>query len=111
MTGMDVGRLIREARMRAGLSQRALADLAGTSAAAVCLYERGGRIPRVDTVARLLHAAGEDLVLSSRPMPQIDVRQNAADLWQVLELADLLPQHHEDHLDVRPFAELVGRHP
>lgn len=108
---MDVADLLRGARRRAGLSQRALAQRAGTSAAAVCLYERGERVPRVDTVDRILRAAGEELILGSRPTPTIDARQNADDLWQVLALADLLPQHHAARLDAPRFAELAACSP
>jgi transcriptional regulator with XRE-family HTH domain len=50
--------LIRIARREAGLTQQALADRAGTSQAAVSAYESGRRSPSVDTLCRLLGAAG-----------------------------------------------------
>jgi transcriptional regulator with XRE-family HTH domain len=51
-----VGRNIREARERSGLTQEALADLCGTSVQQVSRAERGIRDLRVSTVAML--AAG-----------------------------------------------------
>lgn len=50
--------LIRMARRQAHLSQAALATRAGTSQAAVSAYESGKRSPSVDTLCRLLAAAG-----------------------------------------------------
>ena len=51
--------MLRTARERAGLSQRKLARLAGTSQAAVSCYERGRVSPSVRTLARLLDACRE----------------------------------------------------
>ena len=53
--------LIRIARRKAGLSQTELASRAGTSQAAVSAYESGKRSPSVDTLCRLLAAAGCDV--------------------------------------------------
>jgi uncharacterized protein len=50
--------LIRMARRQAGLTQRALADRAGTSQAAMSAYETGRRSPSVETLCRILAAAG-----------------------------------------------------
>ena len=50
--------LIRTARRRAGLTQQALADRARTSQAAISAYESGRRSPSVDTLCRILEAAG-----------------------------------------------------
>lgn len=50
--------LIRMARRDAGLSQVQLAKRAKTSQAAVSAYESGRRSPSVDTLCRILAAAG-----------------------------------------------------
>jgi transcriptional regulator with XRE-family HTH domain len=68
----DVAALIRTARRRHGLSQRTLAQLAGTTQAQISRIERGEISPSVSTVARILRAMGERLELSSTP-----VRSNA----------------------------------
>jgi uncharacterized protein len=58
---MQVGPLIREARKRHSVSQRALGLRAGTDQAAISRIERGEVSPSVDTVERLLAAMGERL--------------------------------------------------
>lgn len=55
---MDAGTLLRDARARAGLSQRELASRAHTSQPAINRYERGVVQPRADTLDRLLVACG-----------------------------------------------------
>ncbi len=58
MKHMAAGPLIREARVRAGLTQRDLAARAGTTQSVVGRIEAGIGSPRVETVERLLEAAG-----------------------------------------------------
>ena len=104
---MDVATLLRDTRRRAGLSQRELARRAGTSAAAVCLYERGDRRPRVDTLERLLAAGGATLSLDALVGPVIDLVARGEDLVAVLDLADRLPQRHDPELTFPPFRAQV----
>lgn len=89
---MDGAALIREARERAGLSKRELARRAHTSPAAIVVYEQGARDPTVETLHRILAAAGAraDVRLRKRVGP--DPEQSAHRLVQVLELADALPR-------------------
>ena len=55
---------VRSARTRAGLTQRVLAERAGTSQAAVARYERNRTVPDLRTLARLVEACGLELRLS-----------------------------------------------
>ncbi len=50
------GRNLRRVRRREGLSQEELAIRAGLHRTAVGLLERGGRVPRIDTLVRLAGA-------------------------------------------------------
>ena len=59
--------LIRQGRLAAGLTQAELAEAAGTSQPTLAAYEAGRAEPRIATLARLLDAAGCDLVVESRP--------------------------------------------
>lgn len=61
---MATSALIREARIQAHLSQRALAALAGTSQPAVARYESGLVEPRADTLERLLAACGRTMAIA-----------------------------------------------
>src|ERR1700756_379696 len=65
---MTPAELVRNARNRHGLSQRALALRAGTTQAWISAIERGNARPSVETLSRLLLVMGEELVLDSRPL-------------------------------------------
>jgi uncharacterized protein len=65
--GADAGVLLAGVRREAGLTQADLARRAGTSQAMVARYETGAASPTVRTLARLLRAAGRELVLSGPP--------------------------------------------
>jgi transcriptional regulator with XRE-family HTH domain len=60
------GELLRAARQRAGISQKELAVRAATKQSAVSRIERGRVSPTVDTLERILAAAGCALVLTLR---------------------------------------------
>lgn len=95
---MDGARALRTARRRAGLSLRALAQRAGTSHATLLAYERGTKAPRVDTLARILRAAGfaTDLVLAPRADIGEDRFAKGRELEAALDLAAQFPARHED---------------
>jgi transcriptional regulator with XRE-family HTH domain len=103
---VDAGTLISSHRRRAGLSQRELAARAGTSAAAVCLYERGDRVPGTTTLARLIAATGATLTMHA-VAPPVDLAANGRTLVELLDLVDQLPQRHDPHLTAPPFAQVA----
>ena len=55
--------LLQLARLKAGLTQRELADKAGVPVTMISAYERDQRQPTLATLLRLLRAAGFDLRL------------------------------------------------
>lgn len=55
------GRLLGEARSRAGLSQSELARRAGVSQSVISEYEAGGREPALPTLSKLIAATGHRL--------------------------------------------------
>lgn len=61
------GNLIRLARHDARLSQRELARRARTSQATLSAYEGGRKAPSLDTLARIIRAAGKDLRIQLAP--------------------------------------------
>lgn len=68
----DAGRVLREARTAAGLTQAELAARAGITQSVVSAYEAGRREPALSTLARLVDATGATLRLSvepPRPLP------------------------------------------
>lgn len=55
---MTIGKRIKAERQKAGMSQKDLAERAGTSAAMIGHYETGYRRPKFDTLARIADALG-----------------------------------------------------
>jgi len=115
---------VKRARKAAGLSVRTLADIAGISPTTVTRIE-GGRVdPGWRTLRKILAAAGEEAVLTTRRLPATPARSRAsttlaglADAWQrtargdtpnwtrLRGSLDLLAQHPEmlpDALEPRP---------
>jgi transcriptional regulator with XRE-family HTH domain len=78
---LEPGRLLREARVKHGLSQERLAIRAGTTQSAISRIEQGRGSPTVRTLEELLHLMGEDLVLSIEKRDSgIDLTLNKANL-------------------------------
>jgi transcriptional regulator with XRE-family HTH domain len=81
LSGVEAARLIRRARLDAGLTQAELADRIGTSQAAVARLERPGANPRLATLARAVAATGKQLRLDvRRPTGGVDEAQIARQL-------------------------------
>jgi transcriptional regulator with XRE-family HTH domain len=70
----EAGDLVRELRLRRTMSQRELAELAGTRQAAISRIERGLVSPSVDTLERIVAAMGERLILAAEPEASRDER-------------------------------------
>jgi transcriptional regulator with XRE-family HTH domain len=65
---LEIGRALREARERQGLSQRRLAVRAGTSQDAISRIERGAEAPTLERFAQLMLVLGRRPVLSVEPL-------------------------------------------
>lgn len=69
------GELVREARKRAALTQRELADRAGTTQSAIARLESGRTSPTLEQVQRLMRLAGFELLVELAPFDDSDRRQ------------------------------------
>ena len=96
--------LLADARVRAGLSLREAARLAGTSHATLSAYERGRKIPSIVTFLRVLDACGfaVDFDLSLRIRWRDGVARGE-ELAQVLKLAAEFPARVSRHMDYPVF--------
>lgn len=65
---MKSASLVREARLRAGLSQEALAERSGVNRVQLNRYEAGAVAPSLDTLIALVRACGFDLTLELVPL-------------------------------------------
>lgn len=72
MLGAD---LIREARLRAGLTQAELAERAGTAQSGIARWESGRTAPSLDDVRRLVRLCGLDLEVAIVPYDDSDIAQ------------------------------------
>lgn len=92
---------VREARKRAGLTQRELAERASTTQSAIARIETGRSTPSYDAVLRLVRLCGLDLDVML-------VERDHSDWWQVQDLRDLTPQQRLDRHArvVRQFREI-----
>lgn len=61
---MRGGGIIKEARLRAGLSQQVLAERLGTTQSVVTRWETGTRSPTFETVVKAVRACGLELAVA-----------------------------------------------
>jgi transcriptional regulator with XRE-family HTH domain len=80
MLGVNAGRLVREARRHAGLTQRVLAARVGVAQSAVAKIESDVVVPRADTLERLLEACGWAL----ESMPRLGVGVDRSGIREAL---------------------------
>jgi len=70
---MALASILREARLRAGLSQAELARRAGVAKSTIGRIETGARVPSTELLERLVRAAGFELLPTlSEPDPGTD---------------------------------------
>lgn len=100
---MTSGLLLREARRRAHLSQRALSRRTGVPQPLISAYETGARQPGADMLLRLVRATGHDLALHDTVASS---RTAAAKLEQVVGMASGLPARRKP--PVRTWADIAG---
>ncbi len=97
---MSGGDLIREARLRAGLSQATLAERASTAQSGIARWESGRTRPSLDDVRRLVRLCGLDLEVALVPY-------DGSDLAQAERLIDLSPQERV-HRHQRVLRQLLA---
>jgi transcriptional regulator with XRE-family HTH domain len=83
--------LIREARLRAGLSQQELAAVSGKDRTVVSRWEQGLVAPSIDTLVELVRSCGFDIPLELVPY-------DAGADEQAAELQMLSPERRVDRL-------------
>lgn len=109
--GMEAAVLVRRARGGARLSLRELAERAGTSHATLAAYEAGRVVPGVDTLDRIVRAAGYLLDVELTPIVDASPSARVAkgeELRAALELAAQFPARHARHLTFPPLPRGPG---
>ena len=88
MTPNEIGKLVKTARTDARLSQRELARRARTAQSVIARIELGETSPSMQTLARILRAAGYSLSPGLRRIPKLD----SSDLDDVPRILRLTPE-------------------
>lgn len=102
----DSGAILRDARADAGLSRRVLAAKAGVPTSTVSRIEQGQSDPTLTMLARLVDAAGRELVVESSP------REDALGLAELATAySDENGQPKIDWTRLRGFVDRVQLHP
>lgn len=84
-------RLLREARLRAGLSQQELAEVSGKDRTVIARYEQGVVAPSIDTLVEILRACEFDILLELVPYePKLSER--------MVDLQRLSPERRLDEM-------------
>ena len=96
------GQLIREARLRAGLTQTELAERTGRERSVIARWEQGAVSPSVDNLLAIVEACGYDLPLVLIPR---DTSQHEA----LEELGVLSPERRLERFFAKVEAEDVRR--
>ena len=104
---MDAGNLIREARVRAGITQRALAESTGTTQSAIARLERGASEPSYARVTSLVRACGLELVPRLAPADDSDWSVVSGNLR--LDLDARVRQHQAAVRFARAGREAIAR--
>jgi len=111
---MEIGALIRRARLGEGLSQADLAQRSATSQEAISAYERGRKDPTTATVSRILAAVGWSLIgaPSGREVwtpTAAELERRGRVLAQVIDLAERLPGKERGRLGYPPMRKPAGQ--
>src|SRR5919108_368935 len=99
---MRSARLIREARLRGGLTQQELAERTGRDRSVIARWEQGSVVPSLETLLQLLHGCGFDLPLTLIPYTPSPIER-------VRETALLSPERRLDRLEARLAEHAEGR--
>lgn len=103
-----MGRTLREARHRSGATLRGLAARAGTSHSALAAYESGAKVPRADTMLRVLAAAG--CTIDVVPAGEANLAEREArgrELEELLRFTAHFPSERRGPLPDRRFGKVA----
>ena len=104
MVVMDAAVTLRRVRQRSGLTLRGLARRADTSHSTLSAYESGRKVPTVETLDRIVRAAGYELGVELTPaVGGADRAARGRELAAVLALAEQFPARHAPTLEFPAF--------
>lgn len=108
---MDIGKLIKEARIEKGLTQEQLGELVGVQKSAIAKYE-SGRVVNIkrstlQKLAKALNLKGSDLVIGANPKEAAELSARVLIDSNLRELVELYSSLSDD--DKKTAMDLVRR--
>ena len=108
---MDIGKLIKEARLEKGLTQEQLGELVGVQKSAIAKYE-SGRVVNIkrstlQKLAKALNLKGSDLVIGANPKEAAELSARVLIDSNLRELVELYSSLSDD--DKKTAIDLVRR--
>jgi hypothetical protein len=103
---MNINLAIRTARQQSGLTLRELAIRANTSHSALAAYESGSKVPNVETLERVIKAAGFAIDIHLEKRMRLHSSSSATkgkELEKVLDLAQQFPARPSKNLNAPIF--------
>jgi len=100
---VNAATILRTVRQRSQLSLRGLAARAGTSHATLSAYESGRKSPSIDTLDRIVRAAGYAIDISFERRASTSIDDRGRELVDVLVLAEQFPARHSPILECPVF--------
>lgn len=108
---MEVGKLIKEARIAKGLTQEELGKLVGVQKSAIAKYENGRVVnikrSTLQKLATALNLKGSDLVIGSNPKEAAELSARVLIDSNLRELVELYSVLNDD--DQRTVQDLIRR--
>ena len=99
---MRGGQLIREARLRAGLTQTELAEKTGRERSVIARWEQGAVSPSVDNLLAIVEACGYDL-------PLVLIPRDTSHYETLDQMSMLSPERRLERFFAKREAETAGR--
>lgn len=96
------GQLIREARLRAGLTQTELAEKTGRERSVIARWEQGAVSPSVDNLLAIVEACGYDL-------PLVLIPRDTSHYETLDQMSMLSPERRLERFFAKREAEMAGR--
>lgn len=108
---MDIGKLIKEARLEKGLTQEQLGELVGVQKSAIAKYE-SGRVVNIkrstlQKLAKALNLKGSDLVIGANPKEAAELSARVLIDSNLRELVELYSSLSDN--DKKTVMDLVRR--
>lgn len=108
---MDIGKLIKEARLAKGLTQEELGKLVGVQKSAIAKYENGRVVnikrSTLQGLAQALDLKGSDLVITSNPKEAASLSARVLSDSDLREVVELYLSLNDD--DKKTYKELLRR--